>query len=119
MKVTRRQPQRGARSRNPRARVSHAPIASNPALRKLGFEVQGRVDEYLVRVDIELARWRATAAQRRAVGVSVRNKIMERLAARRAPQQGAGLSAQDADAVLAELGAAAACGRSASAATSG
>jgi hypothetical protein len=85
--------------------LAHAP---HPALRRLGVEVQGHVDEYLVRLDIELARRGANAAQRRSAGVSVRNRIMEGLAARigtgAAAAGGAHLTSADADAVLAQLG---------------
>jgi hypothetical protein len=63
--------------------------------------VQGRVDDYLLRVDQVLARVGADMAERRVVGVKLRARIQELLAAR---GHGETLSAADADAVLAELG---------------
>ena len=87
--------------------VSGQAAPPHPALRRLGVEVQGRIDEYLLRLDIELARRSATAAQRRATGVAVRNRILAKLAARIPPGSrpgGVHLSAADADIILAELG---------------
>ena len=73
----------------------------------MGVEVQGRVDEYLLRLDSALTRRGADAGKRREVGVSVRNQIMAKLSQRERASSAHGaahLSAGDAEAVLAELG---------------
>ena len=72
------------------------------------MEVQGRVDDYLVRVDSALTRVGASPTERRTVGLSLRNQIMQKLTLRAASKAAGGGSTaptlNDADAVLAELG---------------
>ena len=80
------------------------PAALHPALRRLNVDVQGRVDEYLLKVDLELSRRGADAVQRRTAGLTVRNRIFERLAKRLPATPNPQLHAPDADAVLTELG---------------
>ena len=79
-----------------------------PQVRRLGVEVQGRVDDYLVRVDSALTRVGASPTERRTVGLSLRNQIMQKLTLRAASKAAGGGSTaptlNDADAVLAELG---------------
>lgn len=73
-------------------------------VRRLGVDVQGRVDEYLLRVDQALARVGADMAERRVVGVRLRQQITAKLAQRAARVPDGRVTAADAGAVIAELG---------------
>jgi hypothetical protein len=76
--------------------------------RRLGVEVQGRIDEYLLRLDIALTRRGASPEQRRSIGVNIRNAIMTRLVAKAPaparPGEVLHLRTAEVDAVLAEIG---------------
>lgn len=74
----------------------------------MGVEVQGRVDEYLLRLDSALTRRGASPAQRRSLGLETRAKIVQKLTARAPatlrPNDVLHLPSADIDAVLAEVG---------------
>jgi hypothetical protein len=67
--------------------------------KRLSPEVRGRVDPYLLRIDAVLTQHGATPFQRRSVASEIRQRILDRLAAR-----GPAATAADAEAVIAELG---------------
>ena len=77
--------------------------ATTPAPpRRLGVELQGRIDDYVAHADAALARRQVPPEQRRSVAVALRSQILDKIAARVAPDRPTG--AADVDAVLAELG---------------
>ena len=66
--------------------------------------MQGKVEHYLLRVDGALANVGASQAERRTVGVALRQQIMEKLSLRVLAAGTAQPSVADVDGVLAELG---------------
>src|SRR4051812_24235684 len=86
--------------------VSEAGAKPTSSIRRMGVDVQRRIDEHVRLVDAALAKRDVPAVERRGIELALRQKILEKLAARqRMPATGpdAPHDTADIDAILAEL----------------